>query len=121
MVKNKYFILVKQSLAEKKLINSVPQRNFNTFVENNTVAYTSNSDEVLNDVEVDITGRQLFFRFNALPNSCSYAIANQMGQVIAKGEISLENQRLELSSFKPGFYNLFLMRGLERKVIPFKI
>lgn len=86
-----------------------------------SVTYTINSDEVLNDIEVKLTGNLLSFRYTSLPNSFSYAIANQMGQVITKGEIIDEHQTLDLSNLKPGFYNLLLMRGLKRKNIPIKL
>ena len=82
--------------------------------------YTMN-DVTLEGVKLIITDKVLSIITSDVLNSCSYAITNETGKVLSKGEVISKNECLDLTSFKPGFYNLVLMCGLNRKVIPFKL
>lgn len=81
----------------------------------------SHTNDTLNGFEVKIEGKTLTFLFNQNSEPLSFAVANQMGQVISKGEVSTDNHQIDLSGLKTGFYNLLVMRGLKRKIIPFKL
>lgn len=81
----------------------------------------SHINDTLNGFEVKIEGKTLTFLFNQTSEPLSFAVANQMGQVISKGEVSADNHQIDLSGLKTGFYNLLVMRGLKRKIIPFKL